>query len=92
MKASTGNEVRASLKRRNPMCPICLSLVAKNEIDLISHMLADHPSEARGLGLALALANLGLARRPGLLLRIDIAILAIAVILARNNRHGWGNS
>jgi hypothetical protein len=71
------------------MCPICMSLVASNETELVSHLVAGHPREAYGLGAALGIANLALVKQPTRLLLIDCAVLGIAVILARTNRRGW---
>ncbi len=68
------------------MCPICMSVVASNEGDLVSHLLAGHPREASGLGLLLTLANFALARQPAKLLVLDVAILGVAIMLTRINR------
>lgn len=71
------------------MCPLCLSLIASNENELVSHLLAGHPREAAGLGFALTLANVALARQPAKLLLVDMAVLGLAVILVRKSRLGW---
>ncbi len=44
------------------MCPICMSVISTSEGELISHLLAKHPSESAALGLALSLANIALAK------------------------------
>lgn len=71
------------------MCPLCLSLIASSENELVSHLLAGHPREAASLGLAVTLANVAFARQPAKLLLVDLAVLALAVILVRKYRLGW---
>jgi hypothetical protein len=61
------------------MCPICMNVISANEGNLISHLLANHPGEATALGLALSLANITLAKRPGWLLVIDALVLGVAI-------------
>jgi hypothetical protein len=83
-------EGRSSVEvREQAMCPICLSVVASNESDLVSHLVAGHPAEATVLGLALTMANIVLSRQPAKLLLADLAVFAVAVVLARANRRGW---
>jgi hypothetical protein len=65
------------------MCPICLSIIAADEGELISHLLSGHPRKAIGFSAVLTLAHLALARQPLRLLLVDLAVLAAVVAIVR---------
>lgn len=75
--------------RGNAMCPICLSIVAATERDLLSHLLAAHPAALLALTTLLGLANAAVIGRPELLLLLDLGVYLAAVLIARRSLPGY---
>jgi uncharacterized membrane protein HdeD (DUF308 family) len=65
------------------MCPLCLSLVASSEQELISHLLGSHKEAAAALGLSLSVINLLLIKQPVRALAFDALVLGCAVLISR---------
>jgi hypothetical protein len=71
------------------MCPICFSIVAATERDLLSHLLAAHPAALLALTALLGLGNAALLGRPALLLLFDLGVYLAALVLARWSWRGY---
>ena len=67
------------------MCPICLSFVASTEREVLLHLLAAHPMASLGLTTILALSNVALAKRPVMLVLLDLGVYLAAVAIARQS-------
>lgn len=71
------------------MCPICFSIVAATERDLLSHLLAAHPAALLALTALLGLGNAALVERPELLLLFDLGVYVAALMIARWSLPGY---
>lgn len=71
------------------MCPICFSIVAATERDLLSHLLAAHPAALLALTALLGFGNAALLGRPELLLLFDLGACVVAVVIAHWSLPGY---
>ena len=63
-------------------CPVCAPARLVEE-DLLSHILAEHPTERNLAGLIIGVGTFALAGRPRQLLRLYGVVLIAALLLAQ---------